>query len=103
MSFQFLQVLWFILIAVIILGWATMDGFDYGVGGLLAFIAKDDREKKNRNKFYRSGMGWKSSMAYFRRGCDFRSFSAGLRFGIQRLLSCNDACCMVNNIQSGFI
>jgi cytochrome d ubiquinol oxidase subunit II len=46
MSFQFLQVLWFILTAVIILGWATMDGFDYGVGGLLAFIAKDDREKK---------------------------------------------------------
>ncbi|MCL5674102.1 MAG: cytochrome d ubiquinol oxidase subunit II [Deltaproteobacteria bacterium] len=46
MSLQFLQILWFILIAVIILGWAVMDGFDYGVGGLLAFIAKGDREKK---------------------------------------------------------
>ncbi len=46
MSFQFLQILWFILIAVIILGWSVMDGFDYGVGGLLAFITKDEKEKK---------------------------------------------------------
>ncbi len=36
-----LNVLWFILVAVII-----MDGFDYGVGGLLNFIAKNDEEKR---------------------------------------------------------
>jgi cytochrome d ubiquinol oxidase subunit II len=41
-----LNILWFILVAVIILGWSVMDGFDYGVGGLLNFIAKNDEEKR---------------------------------------------------------
>lgn len=40
-----LNILWFILVAVLILGWSVMDGFDYGVGGLLNFIAKNDKEK----------------------------------------------------------
>ncbi len=41
-----LNILWFILVAVIILGWSIMDGFDYGVAGLLNFIAKNDNEKR---------------------------------------------------------
>lgn len=41
-----LNILWFILVAVIILGWSVMDGFDYGVGGLLKFIAKNDNERR---------------------------------------------------------
>ncbi|MCL4428494.1 MAG: cytochrome d ubiquinol oxidase subunit II, partial [Deltaproteobacteria bacterium] len=41
-----LNILWFILVAVLILGWSVMDGFDYGVGGLLNFIAKNDKEKR---------------------------------------------------------
>ncbi len=41
-----LNILWFILVAVLILGWSVMDGFDYGVGGLLNFIAKNDNEKR---------------------------------------------------------
>jgi cytochrome d ubiquinol oxidase subunit II len=41
-----LNILWFILVAVLILGWSVMDGFDYGVGGLLNFIAKNDHEKR---------------------------------------------------------
>ncbi len=41
-----LNILWFILIAVIILGWSVMDGFDYGVGGLLRFISKNDDERR---------------------------------------------------------
>ena len=41
-----LNILWFILLAVIILGWSVMDGFAYGVGGLLKFIAKNDNERR---------------------------------------------------------
>ncbi|MCL4321617.1 MAG: cytochrome d ubiquinol oxidase subunit II [Deltaproteobacteria bacterium] len=41
-----LNILWFILVAVLILGWSVMDGFDYGVGGLLRFISKNDNERR---------------------------------------------------------
>lgn len=41
-----LNIIWFILVVVLILGWSIMDGFDYGVGGLLRFIARNDSEKR---------------------------------------------------------
>ena len=42
---QVLQVLWFLLIAVLLTGYFVLDGFDLGSGILYPFIAKDDREK----------------------------------------------------------
>ena len=41
----FLNVLWFFLIFVLILGYFVTDGFDLGAGVLSPFIAKDEREK----------------------------------------------------------
>ncbi len=41
-----LQTLWFILIAVLFTGFLFLEGFDYGVGILLPFIAKSDRERR---------------------------------------------------------
>ncbi|MCS6836441.1 MAG: cytochrome d ubiquinol oxidase subunit II [Anaerolineae bacterium] len=41
-----LQVLWFLLIAVLFTGFLFLEGFDYGVGILLPFVAKDDRERR---------------------------------------------------------
>ena len=40
-----LNVLWFFLIFVLILGYFVLDGFDLGAGVLSQFIAKDEREK----------------------------------------------------------
>ena len=40
-----LNVLWFFLIFVLILGYFVLDGFDLGAGTLSPFIAKDEREK----------------------------------------------------------
>jgi cytochrome d ubiquinol oxidase subunit II len=45
MEATFLQTLWFILIAVITLGYFLLDGFDLGVGVLYPFIAKTEKEK----------------------------------------------------------
>ena len=42
---QFLQILWFILITVLLIGYFVLDGFDLGSGILYPFIAKTDREK----------------------------------------------------------
>ncbi len=41
-----LNTLWFILIAVLFTGFFFLEGFDYGVGILLPFIAKDDRSRR---------------------------------------------------------
>ena len=40
-----LNVLWFFLIFVLIMGYFILDGFDLGAGVLSPFIAKDEREK----------------------------------------------------------
>jgi cytochrome d ubiquinol oxidase subunit II len=41
-----LQTLWFILITVLFTGFFLLEGFDYGVGALLPFVARTDRERR---------------------------------------------------------
>jgi cytochrome d ubiquinol oxidase subunit II len=41
-----LQVVWFILIAVLWIGFFFLEGFDFGVGMLLPILGKDDRERR---------------------------------------------------------
>ena len=40
-----LSILWFILIAVLWTMYLVLEGFDYGVGMLQGFLARDDRER----------------------------------------------------------
>ena len=40
-----LHIVWFILIVVLFTGFFILEGFDYGVGGLLPFLSKDDRDR----------------------------------------------------------
>jgi cytochrome d ubiquinol oxidase subunit II len=46
MSYEFLQTLWFILIAVLWIGFFFLEGFDFGVGMLLPFLGKRDNERR---------------------------------------------------------
>jgi len=46
MSYEFLQTLWFILIAVLWIGFFFLEGFDFGVGMLLPFLGKKDEERR---------------------------------------------------------
>ncbi len=41
-----LNTIWFILIAVLFIGYFFLEGFDYGVGILLPFLAKDDKNRR---------------------------------------------------------
>lgn len=41
-----LNTLWFILITVLFIGFFILEGFDYGVGILLPFLGKNDRERR---------------------------------------------------------
>lgn len=40
------QVLWFILVTVLFIGFFFLEGFDYGVGMLLPFLGKKDEERR---------------------------------------------------------
>jgi cytochrome bd ubiquinol oxidase subunit II len=43
---EFLQIIWFFLIVVLLLGYSILDGFDLGVGVLAPFMAKGDTDKR---------------------------------------------------------
>ncbi len=46
MSHETLQILWFVLIAVLWTGYLVLEGFDFGVGMLLPFLPRDERERR---------------------------------------------------------
>lgn len=46
MDYQTIRFIWWILIGVLLIGFAIMDGQDLGVGILNIFVAKDDSERR---------------------------------------------------------
>ena len=44
--FDFLRVVWWVLLGVLLIGFAMTDGFDMGTGALLPFVAKTDVERR---------------------------------------------------------
>ncbi len=40
-----LQLVWFLLVGVLVIGYFVLDGFDLGTGALYPFLAKDDKER----------------------------------------------------------
>ena len=46
MSYEFLRSLWFILIAILWIGFYFLEGFDFGVGMLLPFLGRKDDERR---------------------------------------------------------
>lgn len=46
MDYEILKIIWWLLIGVLLIGFAIMDGHDMGVGTLLPFIGKNDIERR---------------------------------------------------------
>ncbi|MCL7998931.1 cytochrome d ubiquinol oxidase subunit II [Brucella sp. 21LCYQ03] len=46
LDYQTLRVIWWVLLGVLLIGFAVMDGFDLGVGTLLPFVGKTDIERR---------------------------------------------------------
>ncbi len=46
MSHETLQIIWFVLIAVLWIGFFFLEGFDFGVGMLMPFLGKKDEERR---------------------------------------------------------
>jgi len=45
-DYEVLRVIWWLLLGVLLIGFAVMDGFDLGVGALFRFIGKTDEERR---------------------------------------------------------
>ncbi|MGU3494431.1 cytochrome d ubiquinol oxidase subunit II [Xanthobacteraceae bacterium A53D] len=45
-DYQTLRVIWWLLLGVLLIGFAVMDGFDLGVGTLLPFVGRTDLERR---------------------------------------------------------
>lgn len=46
LDYQTLRIIWWVLLGVLLIGFAAMDGFDLGVGTLLPFVARTDVERR---------------------------------------------------------
>ncbi|MCD7097302.1 cytochrome d ubiquinol oxidase subunit II [Stenotrophomonas sp. MMGLT7] len=46
LDYTTLRVIWWLLLGVLLIGFAVMDGFDLGVGTLLPFVARNDEERR---------------------------------------------------------
>ncbi|WP_333812620.1 cytochrome d ubiquinol oxidase subunit II [Timonella senegalensis] len=46
MELEFLNVLWFVLIAILWTGYLVLEGFDFGVGMLLPVLGKKEKERR---------------------------------------------------------
>ncbi|RMG92058.1 MAG: cytochrome d ubiquinol oxidase subunit II [Zetaproteobacteria bacterium] len=46
LDYETLRLIWWGLIALLLIGYSVMDGFDLGVGTLLPFIARTDEERR---------------------------------------------------------
>ena len=46
MDYEFLRFIWWLLVGVLLIGFAITDGFDMGVGALLKVVGKDDMDRR---------------------------------------------------------
>jgi cytochrome d ubiquinol oxidase subunit II len=63
LSYEFLRVVWWLLLGVLLIGFALTDGFDMGVGALLPFVGKTDVER--RVAINTVGPVWEGNQVWF--------------------------------------
>ncbi len=63
LSLDLLRVIWWVLLGVLLIGFALTDGFDLGVGTLLPFVGKTDLER--RVAINTVGPVWEGNQVWF--------------------------------------
>ncbi len=63
LSYETLRVIWWLLLGVLLIGFALTDGFDMGVGALLPFVGKTDVER--RVAINTVGPVWEGNQVWF--------------------------------------
>ena len=86
MDYETLKIVWWLLIGVLLIGFAVTDGFDMGVGALLRIIGKTDNER--RVMLNTVGPHWDGNQVWFitAGGAIFAAWPVVLRGGVFRFL-----------------
>ena len=63
LSYEFLRVTWWLLLGVLLIGFAMTDGFDMGVGALVPFVGHSDVER--RVAINTVGPVWEGNQVWF--------------------------------------
>jgi len=63
LDYEMLRIIWWVLLGVLLIGFAIMDGFDLGVATLLPWIAKNDMER--RILINSIGPTWEGNQVWF--------------------------------------
>ena len=77
-----LQVIWFILIAVLWTGYLVLEGFGVGAGMVMPMVAKTDRERTQVQKTF--GPVWDGNEVSDRRRRNFRGLPGMVRHHVLR-------------------
>ena len=88
-DYSTLKVIWWLLLGVLLIGFAVTDGFDMGVGSLLPFVAETDIER--RVVINTIGPTWEGNQVWFILGGrgNFRRLAAAICNQFLRILSGN--------------
>lgn len=62
-DYETLRVIWWLLLGVLLIGFALTDGFDLGVAALLPFVARNDEER--RMVINTIGATWEGNQVWF--------------------------------------
>ena len=46
MTYEILRVAWWLILGVLLIGFAVMDGFDFGIAALVRVLGRDDDERR---------------------------------------------------------
>ena len=63
MSYELLRIIWWLLLGVLLSGFAIMDGFDLGTAALLTFVGRTDTER--RVAINSVGPVWEGNQVWF--------------------------------------
>ena len=87
-----LPTIWFVLLGVLLAGYAILDGFDLGVG-ILHPLARDRPRAPDLRQRDRAALGRQRGLAGHLRRRAVRDVPRGLRHGLLRLLHRASCCC----------
>jgi cytochrome d ubiquinol oxidase subunit II len=62
-EYEYLKLIWWLLVVVLLIGFAIMDGHDMGVGALLPFVGRNDDER--RVVLNTVGPHWEGNQVWF--------------------------------------
>ncbi len=56
-EYELLKIIWWVLVGVLLIGFALTDGFDMGSMAIMPFVGKTGRRTSCSHQHYRSALG----------------------------------------------